>query len=270
MLGCFHHPLSSLHLPRVFPAYAGVFLYSTCKNCHKLSIPRIRGGVSPRPPEPVERQGIPRIRGGVSRCIRRKTAQTQYSPHVRGCVSFSVFFSSRGLGFQACAGVCPKFPPFWQSQPCFPACAEVCLSKPPIQLASTGLPRICVDDLWNLTEAYCSIVHPRIRGEYSPSLQRTGKSKVHPRMRGEDEFIVPYSRPAIGSPPRSRGIFIDNLESLLAARFTPAFAGNIFHWLLPLHSSGVHPRVRGEYSRIIRLLEAKTKNQLAFYRPVYS
>ena len=186
MLGCFHHPLSSLHLPRVFPAYAGVFLYSTCKNCHKLSIPRIRGGVSPRPPEPVERQGIPRIRGGVSprppepverqgiprirggvsRCIRRKTAQTQYSPHVRGCVSFSVFFSSRGLGFQACAGVCPKFPPFWQSQPCFPACAEVCLSKPPIQLASTGLPRICVDDLWNLTEAYCSIVHPRIRGEY--------------------------------------------------------------------------------------------------------
>ena len=169
----------------------------------------------------------PRICGGVSLSVSRKSASTRYSPHVRGCVSFSVFFSSRGLGFQACAGVCPKFPPFWQSQPCFPACAEVCLSKPPIQLASTGLPRICVDDLWNLTEAYCSIVHPRIRGEYSPSLQRTGKSKVHPRMRGEDEFIVPYSRPAIGSPPRSRGIFIDNLESLLAARFTPAFAGNI-------------------------------------------
>ena len=267
-----------------------MFLYSTCKNCHKLSIPRIRGGVSPRPPEPVERQGIPRIRGGVSRCIRRKTAQTQYSPHTRGCFLQSacnappkaVFPAYAGVFpfsvekvcvdqvFPACAGVCPKFPPFWQSQPCFPACAEVCLSKPPIQLASTGLPRICVDDLWNLTEAYCSIVHPRIRGDYSPSLQRTGKSKVHPRMRGEDEFIVPYSRPAIGSPPRSRGIFIDNLESLLAARFTPAFAGNIFHWLLPLHSSGVHPRVRGEYSRIIRLLEAKTKNQLAFYRPVYS
>lgn len=186
MRGCFFGILTLLFAVIVFPAYAGVFLYSTCKNCHKLSIPRIRGGVSPRPPEPVERQGIPRIRGGVSRCIRRKTAQTQYSPHtrgcflsvsrksastrysphVRGCVSFSVFFSSRGLGFQACAGVCPKFPPFWQSQPCFPACAEVCLSKPPIQLASTGLPRICVDDLWNLTEAYCSIVHPRIRGEY--------------------------------------------------------------------------------------------------------
>ena len=161
----------SLSSGKVFPAYAGVFLVVFAVKPRKLSIPRIRGGVSCKVPAMrLRRRYSPHTRGCFL-SVSRKSASTRYSPHVRGCVSFSVFFSSRGLGFQACAGVCPKFPPFWQSQPCFPACAEVCLSKPPIQLASTGLPRICVDDLWNLTEAYCSIVHPRIRGEYpSPSL----------------------------------------------------------------------------------------------------
>ena len=187
---------------------------------------------------------------GCVQSFHRSGKASHVSQHALRCVSLNRLFSWHRQVFPAYAWMISRF----------------CL----LFRGRYSLPRICVDDLWNLTEAYCSIVHPRIRGEYSPSLQRTGKSKVHPRMRGEDEFIVPYSRPAIGSPPRSRGIFIDNLESLLAARFTPAFAGNIFHWLLPLHSSGVHPRVRGEYSRIIRLLEAKTKNQLAFYRPVYS
>lgn len=143
MLGCFHHPLSSLHLPRVFPAYAGVFLYSTCKNCHKLSIPRIRGGVSPRPPEPVERQGIPRIRGGVSRCIRRKTAQTQYSPHTRGCFRFNPLAEEMQAVFPAYAGVFP----FSVEKVCvdqvFPACAGVCLFQCLFLVKGIRFPGMC-------------------------------------------------------------------------------------------------------------------------------
>ena len=112
-------------------------------------------------------------------------------------------------------------------------------------------------------------VHPRIRGEYSLhsagcaagggftpasagnilSVPRfLGLLGVHPRIRGEYDRRAGHEGRLQGSPPHPRGIYLVGLHKNPLPRFTPASAGNMFHALLLLRFSWVHPRIRGEYT----------------------
>ena len=70
-------------------------------------------------------------------------------------------------------------------------------------------------------------VHPRIRGEYCPSVRLT-------------ELVR-------GSPPHTRGILLFSVRFAASNRFTPAYAGNTLQLLRRQSTDWVHPRIRGEY-----------------------
>ena len=72
---------------------------------------------------------------------------------------------------------------------------------------------------------------------------------VHPRLRGE---LMPEHYPKmlfVGSSPLTRGTHFKLCISRPIWRFIPAYAGNSFFASSFLHSSTVHPRLRGELER---------------------
>ena len=75
-------------------------------------------------------------------------------------------------------------------------------------------------------------------------------SQVHPRIRGE--YFPSSNALAItsGSPPHTRGIYVVTAQVVNGIRFTPAYAGNIYIVTVHGNSSQVHPRIRGEYTKI--------------------
>ena len=56
-----------------------------------------------------------------------------------------------------------------------------------------------------------------------------------------------------GSPPHTRGILRTQRCRRAVCRFTPAYAGNTYSTVPFWQSSGVHPRIRGEYVNSINL-----------------
>ena len=54
-------------------------------------------------------------------------------------------------------------------------------------------------------------------------------------------------RHAAGSPPHTRGILELPIDFADLLRFTPAYAGNTRAFISAWLSTGVHPRIRGEY-----------------------
>ena len=83
--GCFSFRLCALSSDNVFPAYAGVFLFSR-------SAPRLICC-------------LPRIRGGVSRAFTRFQSLKRSSPHTRGCFVASFCDMLNTAVFPAYAGV---------------------------------------------------------------------------------------------------------------------------------------------------------------------
>ena len=121
-------------------------------------------------------------------------------------------------------------------------------------------------------------VHPRIRGEYNNPIQTkkcmkgspphprgilsaelppgTGR-QVHPRIRGEYGILSSTSTVLPGSPPHPRGILQNVNWIQVAGGFTPASAGNIFLRIHHLILIQVHPRIRGEYILICKILTSR-------------
>ena len=93
----------------VFPAYAGVFLYSFLDVFWRVSVPRIRGGV----PLMLAAGGqkakgsVPRIRGGVPVAYEVALDVSRCSPHTRGCSCIIPAADRRRRVFPAYAGVFP-------------------------------------------------------------------------------------------------------------------------------------------------------------------
>ena len=83
--GCFQTPCTVLPGHKVFPAYAGVFLY--------------RGDVKGK------RGSLPRIRGGVSLLAELCGDLYWSSPHTRGCFAYHAEKFLRRVVFPAYAGV---------------------------------------------------------------------------------------------------------------------------------------------------------------------
>ena len=91
-------------------------------------------------------------------------------------------------------------------------------------------------------------VHPVSVGNMKRLLELLAGTTFHPRIRGE--YICPKKTdaPSIGSPPHPRGILRYSQGERSMARFTPASAGNMINVDIPVSSTQVHPRIRGEYS----------------------
>ena len=73
---------------------------------------------------------------------------------------------------------------------------------------------------------------------------------VHPRVRGERSAGAAGFAAVSGSSPRARGTGVQVEHQVGDARFIPACAGNGACAPAPASSSAVHPRVRGERSRL--------------------
>ena len=71
---------------------------------------------------------------------------------------------------------------------------------------------------------------------------------VHPRSRGEHAGDIVGLASASGSSPLARGTPGERGDRGRPARFIPARAGNTAARLVPVKSSSVHPRSRGEHS----------------------
>ena len=92
------------------------------------------------------------------------------------------------------------------------------------------------------TPAYAGKMLCNIHAERTP--------RVHPRIRGEDPGLIASLYLFQGSPPHTRGRSWDGDNSKIGSRFTPAYAGKInLRFSRPLERQ-VHPRIRGEDSRL--------------------
>ena len=72
-------------------------------------------------------------------------------------------------------------------------------------------------------------------------------TEVHPRIRGEYRPTVLQSLTPMGSPPHTRGILLRGHFGYQLCRFTPAYAGNTEKDGGQNAHHKVHPRIRGEY-----------------------
>ena len=114
-------------------------------------------------------------------------------------------------------------------------------------------------------------VHPRLRGELKKSLILCfaffGSSpltrgtplcrilsfvriSVHPRLRGELASSYDLTVLIFGSSPLTRGTPFFFFRKILVNRFIPAYAGNSSFSNFDLKATSVHPRLRGELSRL--------------------
>ena len=74
-----------------------------------------------------------------------------------------------------------------------------------------------------------------------------GLAGVHPRERGEHSPSIRFSSGPYGSSPRARGTLQLGRLSVTATRFIPASAGNTSRGAGEGRSPPVHPRERGEH-----------------------
>ena len=79
--------------------------------------------------------------------------------------------------------------------------------------------------------------------------------KVHPRIRGEDGDARSCDNLDGGSPPHTRGRYIGFSRISGLSGFTPAYAGKIFQGQAECPRVQVHPRIRGEDSRLASVSE---------------
>ena len=96
---------------------------------------------------------------------------------------------------------------------------------------------------------------PHARGILSVSSHPAVLGQVHPRMRGEYSTTKQTRATMIGSSPHARGILFLRKIRRLPYRFIPACAGNTAKCRKKGKVLKVHPRMRGEYLRILRRLE---------------
>ena len=77
------------------------------------------------------------------------------------------------------------------------------------------------------------------------------RAEDHPRLRGEYYTSTGVNTFAIGSPPLARGIPVVKASWCATTRITPACAGNTHNAKTPPSLQRDHPRLRGEYPRLL-------------------
>ena len=69
----------------------------------------------------------------------------------------------------------------------------------------------------------------------------------HPRLRGEYTSTLQMALPQRGSPPLARGVLWVRVRTILRLRITPACAGSTKTHVTLWSLTEDHPRLRGEY-----------------------
>ena len=103
-----------------------------------------------------------------------------------------------------------------------------------------------------------SRITPACAGSTSHTDSNHGRCKDHPRLRGEYAFWFLIACPDKGSPPLARGVLVKEAKIKHMPRITPACAGSTCRQLLHTFSAKDHPRLRGEYLRLHKLLMPAT------------
>ena len=151
--GCSWPPSPSRRLGKVFPAYAGMFLFV------RLAM--------------LSRRRFPRIRGDVPAAEHIIDSFSMFSPHTWGC--------SQPLRLNQ------------QIQHVFPAYAEMFRRPATSPLQGKGFPRVCGDvpsalPRWNSMWAFS----PRMRGCSESYHQRMSGKRGFPRIRGDVPHIPDF------------------------------------------------------------------------------
>ncbi len=87
---------------------------------------------------------------------------------------------------------------------------------------------------------------PACAGNVSQNSLLTMQIAVHPRVCGKRTTTLPTTTAVIGSSPRVRETFVDNVRAERRPRFIPACAGNVLPRCKLSHVVPVHPRVCGK------------------------
>ena len=98
---------------------------------------------------------------------------------------------------------------------------------------------------------------PAHAGNTASSEIASTKPRVHPRSRGEYGYATYEQYKAAGSPPLTRGIQAFSQSLVNTPGFTPAHAGNTPYQTVTILPAWVHPRSRGEYSKIWKIFASR-------------
>ena len=103
---------------------------------------------------------------------------------------------------------------------------------------------------WLLNGGFLDRFIPAGAGNAFAPMCISPKAPVHPRRRGERATTGPWQRLATGSSPQARGTRAHARPGATSRRFIPAGAGNATPAKCGARSRPVHPRRRGERSRL--------------------
>ena len=87
---------------------------------------------------------------------------------------------------------------------------------------------------------------PACAGKTCGAARRPGPPSAHPRVCGENSHCVVREFTLEGSPPRVRGKQVQEVDTAVSGRLTPACAGKTPPATAPASSARAHPRVCGE------------------------
>ena len=99
-------------------------------------------------------------------------------------------------------------------------------------------------------------ITPACAGNTELKRESLNEGEDHPRLRGEYCVHQVRESRSPGSPPLARGIHHDRKTDRLDNRITPACAGNTYFPVFWLTARKDHPRLRGEYYRVLQLADA--------------
>ena len=98
---------------------------------------------------------------------------------------------------------------------------------------------------------------PTCVGTTRPQSRRRGARPVHPHVRGDDLLIGFLAADVRGSPPRAWGRHFESESGCRETRFTPTCVGTTTRKLTAWPWRSVHPHVRGDDARAVRIHGAR-------------
>ena len=204
--GCFRRAAPIPATASVFPAQAGVFLFT---------LYRVEDIIS-----------LPRASGGVSTLTRYWTPEQESSPRKRGCFQTLTTHYSISEVFPAQAGVFPSQYVFTMSLACLPrASGGVSISRSTRRSRSWSSPRKRGCFLHERGEIKCRRVFPAQAGVFQKRRERIVDIQGLPRASGGVSNALGYWLLGDPSSPRKRGCFHTSLCRSRPHLVFPAQAG---------------------------------------------
>ena len=218
-------------------------------------IPALAGNTSAASPKPTPTPDHPRSRGEYAGDTWEGIKNWGSSPLSRGIHPPGLSTSRRGGIIPALAGNTPALGvgvAGGQDHPRSRGEYVLGVGAAQRQRGSSPLSRGILTSIH--TGLGVSRIIPALAGNTSPPRELWSARTDHPRSRGEYPGFEGFDRVESGSSPLSRGIHPREVEHREAPRIIPALAGNTETCAPPAITTRDHPRSRGEYGYLWRLL----------------